>query len=196
MTTRARPYLGYASACLLFLFIYPQLQGLPRLIPINASQKLFDALAIAGPIFWFLRRSSPKASAMIGFVMGATLLVWLLRRRLHLDTSIFTSWEAAVPIAMASLVKSPDRDDIVATGHIISIGVFALGLSIIALLAPHRRLRASGDGVRTFLFGHRCIALGFANCEPLPIPERNRWLDSVFDVRGRRDGVCNRRLRA
>ena len=136
MTTRARPYLGYASACLLFLFIYPQLQGLPRLIPINASQKLFDALAIAGPIFWFLRRSSPKASAMIGFVMGATLLVWLLRRRLHLDTSIFTSWEAAVPIAMASLVKSPDRDDIVATGHIISIGVFALGLSIIALLAP------------------------------------------------------------
>lgn len=132
----ARPYLGYACVCLSCLFVYSGLQGFPRPIPINASQKLFDALLVAAPVFWVLRRMSSKASAAIAFVMSVTLLGWLMWRRLHPDLSIFTFWEAAVPIAIASLAKAFDREDIAATDQIISIGVFALGLSIIAAFAP------------------------------------------------------------
>ena len=136
VTTRTRPYLGYACVCLMCMLIYWQLQGLPKLIPINASQKLFDALLIAAPVFWIFRRCSARTSATIGFVMGMALLAWLLWRRLHLDASIFAFWEIGVPIVIASLVKSIGRDDIAANDQIISLGVFALGLSIVALLAP------------------------------------------------------------
>ena len=136
MTTFTRPYLGYACVCLSCLFVYSELQGFPKPIPINASQKLFCALLIAAPAFWVLQRRSPQASATIAFAMGIALLGWLLWPRLHFGSSIFTFWEVGVPIVIASLVKAVDRTNIAATDQIISVAVFALGLSIIAVLAP------------------------------------------------------------
>ena len=90
MTTFTRPYLGYACVCLSCLFVYSELQGFPKPIPINASQKLFCALLIAAPAFWVLQRRSPcQASATIAFAMGIALLGWLLWPRLHFGSSIF-----------------------------------------------------------------------------------------------------------
>ena len=170
-STRARPYIGYACVCVICLLVYSQLQGYPKLIPINASQKLFDALLIAAPVFWAFRRSAPGASATVGFLMGMGLLVWILWRRLQLDSSIFAFWEAIVPIAIASLLKTVDRGEIAAADQIIAVGVFALGLSIVALLAPFVGFAqvAMAFGLFSLAIGGFAVGYGmFVGGDPFP----------------------------
>jgi len=102
---RAERLKGAAAAALAFLSGFVALTGWPRWLPVEATQRLFFLVALAGAAAWL---GDPERKRWIGWItrglLAAALPIWILRALIQHSWSAFESAAWTVGLVVVGLV--------------------------------------------------------------------------------------------